>query len=705
MSRAEDPGGPYNNYNNEPQIARMPSSALNFGLKRRSLASMGALAASISVVFAVLLYLLATDSVSLLVFGVLLFVGVLVGTGIALLLIQSLADGFARPLREVSNALANAARGDFDSVANFGEASELRDLAGAVNAMRTSLRTSTISRDYLDRLLSSMGEALLITDMNGRIERANAAAGELFGHAEGDLVGKLADELILSNDRRRAEGVASRPREGAVLRPDGSTVSISYTVANVHNDRNDVVSKVYAAHNIDERKRVEQRIRYLARTDSLTKIANRMQFQHMLQQAIARARRSQQYVAILYLDVDRFKDINDTFGHSAGDTSLEIFARRILAELGENAHAGRLAGDEFAVLITGFERLDAMQKYLGELAPRLLQAAGKPFQVHGEEIFLTASMGIAVYPRDGDNVIDLIRNADAALYQAKKAGGNCYEWYSADMNTAAVERLMLKSKLRRALERDELRLHYQPKWRLTTGRLEGAEALLRWDLPERGIVLPSDFVPLAEETNLILQLGDWVLNRVCADYRTWQRTVPSPCRISVNLSLRQLQQRRFLDQVRDTFRAHGVSPTSLELEITETTLMEDPERTVRILDALYGMGLHLAIDDFGTGYSSLSALQQFPINTLKIDQSFVRNVAVDRDDAAIVDAIIQMAHSLQLEVVAEGVESEAQLNFLRKHGCDYAQGHLFGDPVNADQFCELLISEAEGSGKYRALFA
>ncbi len=683
----------------------MPSTTFNFGLKHRYLISVVTLAAGVGVALAVLLYLLSKGSLSIVGFGAYLFGCVAVAAGLALWLMRRLIDSFARPLRDVTTVLANAARGDFDAVASFGDATELRDLAAAVNAMRTSLRTSTISRDHLDRLLSSMGEALLITDMNGRIERANTAAGELFGHPEMELVGRLADELILSNDRRRAEGVASRPREGTILRPDGSTVSVSYTVANVKNDRNEIVNKVYAAHNIDERKRVEQRIRYLARTDSLTKIANRMQFQHLLQQAIARARRSQQYVAILYLDVDRFKDINDTFGHSAGDTSLEIFARRILAELGENAHAGRLAGDEFAVLITGFERLDAMQQYLSELAPRLLQAAGKPFQVHGEEIFLTASMGIAIYPRDGDNVIDLIRNADAALYQAKKAGGNCFEWYSADMNTEAVERLMLKSKLRRALERDELRIHYQPKYRLNTGRLEGAEALLRWDLPERGIVLPSDFVPLAEETNLILQLGDWVLNRVCADYRAWQRAVPSPCRVSVNLSLRQLRQRRFLDQVRDTFRAHGVSPTSLELEITETTLMEDPERTIRILDALYGMGLHLAIDDFGTGYSSLSALQQFPISTLKIDQSFVRNVAVDRDDAAIVDAIIQMGHSLQLEVVAEGVESEAQLEFLRQHRCDFAQGHLFGDSVTADQFCELLIAEAEGSGKYRALFA
>ncbi|MBN1237646.1 MAG: EAL domain-containing protein, partial [Gammaproteobacteria bacterium] len=334
-----------------------------------------------------------------------------------------------------------------------------------------------------------------------------------------------------------------------------------------------------------------------------------------------------------------------------------------------------------------------------------LRAVGRPFQVHGEEIFMTTSIGVSLYPRDGDNVIDLIRNADAALYQSKKAGGNWYELYSPDMNTAAVERLMMKSKLRRAFERDELRLHYQPKYDVKTGRIEGAEALVRWDLPERGLVYPSDFIPLAEETNLILQIGDWVLNRVCADYRNWQRHLPSPCRVSINLSLRQLLQQRFLDRVRDTFRSHGVSPTCLELEITETTLMEDTARTIRILDALYGMGLHLAIDDFGTGYSSLSALQQFPISTLKIDQSFIRDVAIDRDDAAIVSTIIQMGHNLKLDVVAEGVESEEQLRFLRRHDCDYVQGHLFGDPVDADSFVEILLAEAEGTGKHRALFA
>jgi diguanylate cyclase (GGDEF)-like protein/PAS domain S-box-containing protein len=681
----------------------MLATFLNSPLKRRFMISLLLLAGAVIAALGALLYLQSIGALSQAAFVWLALALLAAGTAGGLWLIWRVVERMSAPLRVVTASLQSGTSGELDP-AGFGETPELRELAAAVNAMRTNLRSSTISRDYLDRLLSSMGEALLITDAEGKVERANAAALELFKQEEPALIGKLADDLILSSDRRRTEGVASRPREGTVLRPDGTTVSVSYTVANVR-DGDAVQSKVYAAHNIDERKRVEQRIRYLARTDSLTKIANRMQFQHLLQQAIARARRNQQYAAIVYLDVDRFKDINDTFGHAAGDTSLEIFARRVLAELGENAHAGRLAGDEFAVLITGFERLDALQRYLNELAPRLLAATGKPFQVHEEEIFLTASMGIAVYPRDGDNVIDLIRNADAALYAAKKAGGNCFEYYSSDMNTEAVERLMLKSKLRRAFERDELRLHYQPKYRIATGRIEGVEALLRWDLPERGLVFPSDFVPLAEETNLILQLGDWVLNRVCADYRSWQRVVPSPCRVSLNLSLRQLQQRRFLDQVRDTFRAHGVSPTSLELEITETTLMEDPERTIRILDALYGMGLHLAIDDFGTGYSSLSALQQFPISTLKIDQSFVRDVAIDRDDAAIVDAIIKMAHSLRLEVVAEGVESEAQLDFLRKHGCDLAQGHLFGDPVPSEEFCEMLVAESAGTGKYRALFA
>ena len=317
---------------------------------------------------------------------------------------------------------------------------------------------------------------------------------------------------------------------------------------------------------------------------------------------------------------------------------------------------------------------------------------------------MTASLGIAYYPKDAPNVIDLIRNADAALYHSKKSGGNVYSYYAPKMNEASVERLMTKSKLKRAFERDELLVHYQPKYNLETGEVFGAEALVRWELPERGLILPADFIPIAEETNLIIEIGEWVLDKVCEDFRLWQLTVASAGRVSVNLSLKQLRQKNFIDRISTIMRSHEISPTSLELEITETTLMENPERTIKMLDQLYGLGLHLAIDDFGTGYSSLSALQQFPISTLKIDQSFVRDVVVNPDDATIVDTIIQMGKNMNMDVVAEGVESEAQLVFLQKLGCTYVQGLLFGDPMSSDNYLELLRAQADGTDTYRALF-
>ena len=273
------------------------------------------------------------------------------------------------------------------------------------------------------------------------------------------------------------------------------------------------------------------------------------------------------------------------------------------------------------------------------------------------------------------------------------------------MNEASVERLMTKSKLKRAFERDELLVHYQPKYNLETGEVFGAEALVRWDLPERGLILPADFIPIAEDSSLIIEIGEWVLDKVCEDFRFWQRSVSSPGRVSVNLSLKQLRQLSFVSRISAIMRGHGVSPTSLELEITETTLMENPERTIKILDELYGLGLHLAIDDFGTGYSSLSALQQFPINTLKIDKSFVRDIANNPDDAVIVDTIVQMGRNMNMDVVAEGVEGEAQLNFLQRLGCTYAQGLLFGEPMSSNNYLELLLAQVEGTDTYRALFA
>jgi len=377
----------------------------------------------------------------------------------------------------------------------------------------------------------------------------------------------------------------------------------------------------------------------------------------------------------------------------------------LTAELPENSVIGRLAGDEFAVIVNGLgpdgdgaDRTDA-------LARTLLQSLADPFYVQGHEVFMTASMGIAYYPKDAPNVIDLIRNADAALYSSKKSGGNVYFYYRPQMNEAAVERLMTKSKLKRAFERDELLVHYQPKYNIETGEVFGAEALVRWELPERGLILPSDFIPIAEETNLIIEIGEWVLDKVCEDFRLWQRSTDSPGRVSVNLSLKQLRQANFTSRIKSIMRGHEISPTSLELEITETTLMENPDRTIKLLDQLYALGLHLAIDDFGTGYSSLSALQQFPISTLKIDKSFVRDVAVSPDDATLVGTIIQMGRNLNMDVVAEGVENEEQLNFLQRLECTYVQGLLFGDPMSSDNYLELLMSQVDGTDSYRALFA
>jgi diguanylate cyclase (GGDEF)-like protein/PAS domain S-box-containing protein len=573
-------------------------------------------------------------------------------------------------------------------------------------ATPTAPEASRLSREQLDRVLQNLNEAIFFVGPDGLIQEANKAAGQLLGCAAESLVAADMDSLLAANDRRSTSRQDSNlPQEAVFRRSDGELVSVSYTKSDIRDDAGNLLSQVYAVQNIDERKRAEKRIRFLARVDSLTKMANRMQFQHLLQQAIARARREGVYLAILYLDIDRFKDINDTFGHAAGDTTLETFSERMTATLPEGSTPGRLAGDEFCVVLRTSPSLDTLVDEVNAVGQKLLTAIGKPFRVHGEEIFMSTSIGAAIYPRDGSNVVDLLRHADAALYQAKRAGGNCIEFFGEHVATAGEERLMLKSKLRRAFERDELRLDYQPKYRLNDGRLAGVEALIRWDLPERGIVLPSDFIPIAEESNLILQLGEWVLNRVCADFRDWQRVTPSPCRVSINLSLRQLQQQRFLEGFRRTFRQNGVSPTCFELEITETTLMHDVGRTIRILDALYGMGLHLAIDDFGTGYSSLSALQQFPISTLKIDRTFLRDLTIDRDNAAIVRTIIQMAKSLKLEVVAEGVEQQDQLNFLRANGCDIVQGHLFGDAMSANEFRALLVADAEGSGRYQALFA
>jgi diguanylate cyclase (GGDEF)-like protein/PAS domain S-box-containing protein len=636
--------------------------------------------------------------------------GLLAGITLPLLVLGLAGAWFiARQLAGPISALVKSAdrigQGDYTRPLAVVRHDELGDLQFALERMRQKLNETTITKNYLDTVLNSLSDAVLVTTPDGIVKSCNEATQRLLGYQESDLLGKPLVSFIDEVHRNAFDLSSSAPeaRETVLRTAAGQTIPVSMATSAITTEDPQFQGNIYVARNITERKRAERRIRYLARYDTLTKMPNRMQFQHLLQQAIARARRAQRSLALLYLDLDRFKEVNDTFGHAAGDRTLEILSERLTRNLSKDTVIGRLAGDEFAMFIDDLPMDVDNRASIGALARTLLDEISRTFYVNQQEVYLTASVGVAICPYDAENVIDLIRNADAAMYHSKQNGGNSCAFYVPEMNAAAVERLMLKSKLRRALERDELVILYQSKVDLRDGRVVGAEALLRWRLPGHGDISPSQFIPLAEETSLILDIGEWVLNRVCSDYREWQKSVPEPGRIAINLSLRQLKQASFISRCRAVFRKHNVSPTCFELEVTETTLMTDPKRTIGLLNELYAMGLNLAIDDFGTGYSSLSALQQFPIGTLKIDQSFVRDVAVDSDDAAIVRTIIDMGKSLDLEVIAEGVEASEQLEFLRKHGCYYAQGRLFGDAMEAGKLLGILSEQAGGAAHHAKL--
>ncbi|MBV6425070.1 MAG: hypothetical protein NAOJABEB_02884 [Steroidobacteraceae bacterium] len=631
----------------------------------------------------------------------------LVGLVTAVALAWWAARGIERPITALIRSAERIGQGDLSRPTDIARRDELGELQQALERMRQKLRQTTITKNYLTSVLTGMTDAVFVTSPEGIIRVANLAAQRLLGYGEDELNGRSIVSLLDDADRESFDilQAANETREAVVRTRKNQTIPVSLTGSPIATDDPQFQGCIFVARNITDRKRAERRIRYLARYDALTKVPNRMQFQHLLQQAIARALRNSQSVALLYLDVDHFKEVNDTFGHAAGDRTLEILTERLTRVLPKDSVVGRLAGDEFAVMIDSLAGDTDHRGPIGQLARSILAETGKLFQLGQHELYLTASIGIAFCPRDAENVIDLIRNADAAMYYSKQNGGNTFAFYAPEMNAASVERLMLKSKLRRALERDELIVNYQPKVDLQTGRIIGAEGLLRWRLPGHGDIPPSQFIPLAEESNLILEIGEWVLNRVCLDYRTLRRDVADPGRIALNLSLKQLRQASFIVRCRSVFRRHGVSPAAFELEITESTLMADPRRTVHLLGELHAMGVHLSIDDFGTGYSSLSALQQFPIGTLKIDQSFVRNITEHQGDATIVRTIIDMGRSLGMTVTAEGIETPGQLAFLRNHRCDFGQGLLFGDSMPLEALLELLTRQQNGAPPFAALIA
>jgi diguanylate cyclase (GGDEF)-like protein/PAS domain S-box-containing protein len=434
----------------------------------------------------------------------------------------------------------------------------------------------------------------------------------------------------------------------------------------------------------------ERQIERLARFDALTGLPNRSSFQIELGRAIARARRSQQGFAVGYMDLDRFKNVNDSLGHEAGDALLREVAARVRGALRETDFVARVGGDEFVLLFDGAERLPEITT----AAERVLAALAPPITLSGCSFDVTGSLGLAVYARDGEDATTLLQHADAAMYLAKERGKNNVQFYTAELAEAARRQFELEAELRHAIGAGELLLHFQPKLAVASGRVIGAEALVRWKHPRRGMVSPGDFIPLAEERGLIVPLGRWVLREACRQMAAWRREGRVALPVSVNVSARQFASDSLLADITSALAEHGIEPTMLEIELTESALMADADRAARVLGELHAMGVKIAIDDFGTGYSSLSYLKRFPAQTVKIDRSFIRGLPQDGDDAAITQAVIAMAHSLKLCVVAEGVETAEQLATLQRMGCDEAQGFLLGRPVEADAMGQRLAEHA-----------
>lgn len=440
-----------------------------------------------------------------------------------------------------------------------------------------------------------------------------------------------------------------------------------------------------------QRKQAEERIQFLAYFDGLTGLPNRTLFNQRLQHAIAQAQRQQKNLAVLFVDLDRFKNINDTLGHEAGDHLLKEMSLRFKNCLRESDTVARLGGDEFVILLEDMTD----PQYAAHVADKIIGAALDPFTISGADYHVSASIGISTYPHDGQDVQTLMKHADIAMYLAKDHGKNNYQMYSTQINVHSFERLALESSLRSALERNELSLHYQAKAEIATGRITGMEALLRWRHPDLGMISPSLFIPLAEETGLIVPIGRWVIRTACAQNKAWQEQGLPPLRISVNLSARQFNDEHILHDVSQALRETALEPGLLEVEITESMVMHSPDKAVKLLSAMRAMGISIAMDDFGIGYSSLSQLKRLPINTLKIDRSFIKDLMMNNEDAAITGAIIAMAKSLHLNVVAEGVETEDQLLFLKERNCNEMQGYLFSKPLPADE-CFALLSKHNG---------
>ncbi len=563
--------------------------------------------------------------------------------------------------------------------------------AGSVVLLRTLAqnRRARGRIELLAKVFEHGGEAVLVTDEQHRIVDANPALLRRTGYRFDEIVGHPVMELF-SRRMPRAELVAmgkALKRDGRWRgeawdqHKDGGDVPILLSIAAVHDAAGKVTHHICSSIDLSEVKQAEARMEHLAHHDTLTQLPNRVRLLQRLEQTLAQARSTQEQAAVLFIDMDRFKVINDTLGHQVGDGLLVEVGRRLRALVRDGDIVARLGGDEFVLVLPVAGQRGALAAQA--VAHKVLEALGRPYSVRGHELHSTPSIGVALFPADGEDPDTLMKNADTAMYQAKATGRNNVQFFTSAMNQQRGERLVLEVGLRSAIERGQLSLHYQPQVDLASGRVIGLEALVRWQHPDLGWIPPLKFIPIAEDTGLIESIGAWVLEQALAEVRRWRDAGHAGLRVAVNLSAQQLRPEGFAAHVAAALQRHGLPGQALELEITESMAMADPGRTAELLGRLRALGVALAIDDFGTGYSSLAYLKQLPLSCLKLDRSFVRDIEHDPNDAAICTATIQMAHSLGLGVVAEGVETGEQLAFLRDLGCDTVQGYFISKPLPA----------------------
>ncbi len=565
------------------------------------------------------------------------------------------------------------------------------------NAMEEAL---FIEKERAQVTLKSIGEAVVCTDIHGNITFLNLVAETMTGWPLNQAAGRPIQEILPILDAATRQPLVSpfevqddpalAPLLSILVRRDGFEIAIEGSAAHIRDRTGSPTGAVVVFRDVTTARAMTQEMTHAAQHDFLTGLPNRGLLSDRITQAIALASRHQKQVAVLFLDLDGFKHINDSLGHPIGDRVLQSIATRLAGGVRASDTVSRQGGDEFVVLLSEIDRAEEA----ATSATRLLASVAQAHSIDTAELHITTSIGISVYPDDGHDAETLIKNADTAMYQAKENGRQSYRFFTPAMNIRAVERQFIEEGLRRAIEQDELTLHYQPVIDVRTGVVIGAEALLRWTHPSRGPIQPADFIAVAEDSGLIIPIGRWVMREACREARRWSDAGLEPITIAVNVSAVEFQDDGFLAEVVDILSETGLDPGRLEIELTESVLMKRVDATAEILQSLRERGVRVAVDDFGTGYSSLSYLRKFPVDALKIDQSFIRQITGDGQDTTLVTAVINMARSLQLRVVAEGVENAEELEFIRSHECHEAQGYLFSHPVPAAEFVALLAESA-----------